>query len=169
MRVASLLVLLVGCATNPAPSGTLRTAEAMQTTAYGGYILVRLRGGGEVRGELLAADDHGVTVNTPRGPHTIPEPKIDSARLAAYQTGEVGLTAWGALGTATTLSHGFLLVFSAPIWIFTTGFTGASESRLALYDFPGRSLRELALWARYPQGMPVVAPPPPPVMPKAGP
>jgi hypothetical protein len=172
MRVVSLLLLL-GCASNPAPSGTLPTAEQVENTAYGGYILVRLRGGGEAQGELLAVNSREVFVKTSVGQRTIRLDQVETMRMATYHTGEYGMSGWGLIGTLSTVSHGFLLVFSAPIWILTTSLSAAGESRRALIDFPDRPLSEFAMWARYPQGMPVVAPPPslaePPVVPKPEP
>jgi hypothetical protein len=163
MRVTSLLVLLaLGCASNPAPRGTLRAPEAMASTAFGGYILIKYRDGSRTEGELLAAGDDRVWVRTQRGDRAIPVSQVQSMRLAAYQTGQELMSAWGTLGTFTALTHGYWLIFSVPIWLLTTGISAGIESRAALVDYPDQPLPAFAQWARYPQGMPVVAPPRPP-------
>jgi hypothetical protein len=168
-REALLLLLLAvvvavpaaGCAINPAPSGTLVTAEAMQRTAFGGYILVEHRNGAKTRGELLAVGDGQVHVQTAVGPRTLAIAEVYSMRLAAYQTDQAILTGWGLAGTLSTLTHGYLLVISGPVWLLATGFVAGIESRAALVDFPGEPLEHFRPWARYPQGMPVGPPAPP--------
>jgi hypothetical protein len=166
MRGLSLLLVLVGCASNPAPRGALPTPEQLETTARGGYILVKLRNGAETRGELLAAQGDQVWVATSGGVRAIPVPQIDTMRMALYQTGELSMSGWGAAGTISTISHGFWLVFSVPIWVITTGISAGVESRRALMDYPDEPLAKFAPWARYPQGMPAApswtAPPPVP-------
>jgi hypothetical protein len=166
MRVTSLLLLLaLGCASNPAPKGALLPPQAMESSAYGGYILVKHRDGSRTEGELLAARDDRVWVRTARGVSAIPLSQVESMRLAAYQTGQELMTAWGTVGSFTALTHGYWLVFSVPIWILTTGISAGIESRSALVDYPDQPLPAFAQWARYPQGMPVVAPPRPPTDP----
>ena len=158
---ASLLLLALACARNPAPRGTLPTADQLALSPWGGYILVRHRDGAQTRGELLAARDGVVHVKTGRGVRAIPEAEIETMRLAAYHTSELPLTAWGLGGTATTISHGWFLIFSLPAWILTTMITAGVESHEALVDFPDEPLPAFARFARYPQGMPPPLPPSP--------
>jgi len=164
------LLGLMACASNPAPSGTLPTAEALGASPYGGYILVVRGDGSETEGELLAAHDGLVHVRGERGWHVIRQDEIRSMRLAVYQTGQTGLTIWGLLGTLSTLSHGFVLIFSAPVWLIGTGVSAGLESRAALLDYPDQPLPAFAKYARYPQGMPDwTKPPTPAVVPTAAP
>jgi hypothetical protein len=167
MRGLSVLILLLGCASNPAPRGALPAPEELQTSARGGYILVRHRNGAQTRGELLAAGADQVWVQTDRGVGAIPVAQIESMRMAIHRTGELAMTGWGAAGLLSTASHGYFLIFSVPVWVITTGISAGVESRRALLDYPEVPLVELARWARYPQGMP--APPPAPSEPPVPP
>jgi hypothetical protein len=153
-RVAVLAVLLLGCASNPAPYGTLLAPEAVQDTAFGGYILVTRRDGRQTRGELLAAAEGAVHVLVDKRVERIPIGEIASMRLAVYETAEGYFSLWGIGGTLSTLTHGFALIISAPIWIVGSSITTAVESRRALVDYPGNPLPAFARFARYPQGMP---------------
>jgi hypothetical protein len=170
MRGLSLLVLVAGCASNPAPSGVLPTPEELATTAHGGYVLVWHRSGAQTQGELLAAGKDQVWVLTDRGASAIPVSEIESMRMAIYRTGEMAMTGWGAAGTISTLSHGFFLVISVPVWLITTAISTGVESRRALLDYPDVPLSKFGHWARYPQGMPPTQPAPgPPAVPKPPP
>lgn len=163
------LLLALGCASNPAPRGTLPTADQLARSPWGGYVLVRHRNGAQTRGELLAARDGVVHVKTGRGVRAIPVAEIETMRLAAYHTSELPLTAWGLGGAATTISHGWFLVFSLPAWILSTLITAGVESHQALVDFPDEPLPAFARFARYPQGMPPPPPPPPSPVPPVPP
>jgi hypothetical protein len=157
MRGLSLLVLVAGCASNPAPSGVLPTPEELATTAHGGYVLVWHRSGAQTQGELLAAGKDQVWVLTDRGASAIPVSEIESMRMAIYRT-------------ISTLSHGFFLVISVPVWLITTAISTGVESRRALLDYPEVPLSKFGHWARYPQGMPPTQPAPgPPAVPKPPP
>jgi hypothetical protein len=155
------LVLLAGlaCAHNPAPAGMLPAAEDLEVSPYGSYILVRQKNGAEIGGELLVVLEGEVRVRGDRGVRAIPERDIESMRLAVYQTGQGVMGIWGLVGTLSTLSHGFVLILSAPVWIIGTSVSAAVESRAALVDYPDQPLRAFARFARYPQGLPVAARP----------
>jgi len=172
---SALLALLAGlaCAHNPAPAGMLPSAEDLAVSPFGSYILVHKKNGTETGGELLAVQDGEVHVRSDAGVRIIPAGEIESMRAAVYQTGQGVMGIWGLLGTASTFSHGFALILSAPIWIIGTSISAAVESRAALIDYPDQPLRAFAKFSRYPQGMPVAARPswtaPPPSPPPAVP
>jgi hypothetical protein len=165
LALAALCGGAAACAHNPAPDGAIVSAEAMQYTARGGYILIEQRNGIYAGGELLAVAPGAIHVQTDRGPRTIPLTQIQSMRLAAYETGQGAMAGWGALGVLSTLSHGFVLIFSAPIWLISTGVAAGLESRGALVDYPGDRLEDFRRFARYPQGLPTA----PPTAPAPGP
>jgi hypothetical protein len=150
MAVAAAL----GCATNPAPSGVLLPAEALPTSTGGGFVRVQQKAGGITEGELLAAYAEGLHVQTRWGPRHVHRRDIHEARLAGYQTHEKALTGWTVLGTVSTISHGFFLVLSAPLWLLIGGTSAGLESRSALLVYPDGPLTDFVVYARYPQGMP---------------
>lgn len=159
IRSRSLVALiaiaaLVGC-TYGTPDPRHPTLERMQVTSYGAYAQVELTTGASVEGELIAADGTVIRL-LPLGSRnviTIAKPDIASGRLFRYES-EAGVGAWGTVGTLSTLSHGFFLIFTAPIWMLWTGLTARSEDDHVVLEFHRGGWDEVAKWARFPQGMP---------------
>jgi hypothetical protein len=78
--------------------------------------------------------------------------RIQKAVVVGYDGQEGPMAGWGLLGTLSTLSHGFVLILSAPIWLLTTAIAANAETNAAQIDGgPWTSMRK---WARFPQGMP---------------
>jgi hypothetical protein len=157
MRVRKLVAIVVAlalgaCLTNPDPRKP--SVEMMQKRSFGGWIVVVQRDGGMHAGELISVDSGVVRVLGPRGMSVVPMPVIASASLYQYEY-EGGLGAWGLLGGLSTISHGFILILSFPIWMISTGVTAGAESRHIRMEYPDRSWAALGKWARFPQGMPM--------------
>jgi hypothetical protein len=154
MRARSLVPLLAvaACATNPDPR--TRPVDLVARDGHGGWIVVTARRGAEIAGELIAIDPGAVRVLGPTGLVSIARSDVESARLWAWDSEHGGVAAWGTLGTLSTVSHGFFLVFSAPVWILTTTITTAVESHAPILRYPGDGWDKLAIWARFPQGTP---------------
>lgn len=156
MRTPSVVVIvaLAGCwASNPDPRQ--RTLQVMQTTGDGAWAEVILTTGAAVDGELIAVDGDVIRILPLDATNVISIAKhdIQSGRLYRYEA-EGGFGAWGAVGGLSTLSHGFWLVFSLPLWAVWTGATSASESGHVILEFRRGIWPEAAKWARFPQGMP---------------
>ena len=155
IRDLAIAIALASCATNPDPRP--RSIETVQQDGHGAWIEVHLRSGGELAGELIAvdADQLRVLVGAPAlAVVPVRRQAIAFADLWAYRTEEGNYLPWGLLGTASTVSHGYFLIFSAPIWLLTTAITSANESRAALTRYPDEPWERLSVWARFPQGMP---------------
>jgi hypothetical protein len=60
------------------------------------------------------------------------------------------------LGTVSTISNGWFLVFTAPMWMIGGGITSSKLSYNAIVDYPRMELNRFAPFARYPQGLPSV-------------
>ena len=62
------------------------------------------------------------------------------------------------LGTLSTVSHGFFLVFSAPVWIITSTVIWNNQTKTAVErypdDFEWITLDAMRVYARFPQGLP---------------
>jgi hypothetical protein len=180
-------LLVAGCASSGAPAGFLREARGAQSDARGGWASVELAAQpGEsatrkLQGELIAATEDALIVEIPTQAGAsrlrLARAEIRSARVTGYETTPGPLAVWGTLGTLSTLSHGFILIFSAPVWIVTASVSAAVESRGAMIDYPDSTKRTLpdgtavqvpldltafAIYARFPQG----APGPPSVEPR---
>ena len=157
MRIHSALVLclLLGCAGHPAPDG--ETLDKAVKQPYGGYIVVTLRDGTVRKGELLAIDRNALWVLDRRHQtHSFELRAISRADLYKYD--HEGFGWWGGLGSLSTLSHGALLLISLPVWAIATMIVSSAESTHAHLSYPDDEIKELSMWARYPQGMP--SPPP---------
>ena len=158
-RSAPLVFLagaLAACAANPAPVGWIRPAEAAQRLALGGWIAVRCGGKPEpcAAGELIAVENDRFRVLGEAGLVDVPKGSVETAVLAAYTSDRGGLSAWAALGTLSTLSHGGFLLFTAPLWIGTGIGVAAAESRAPLVRYPERPMEDFRPYARFPQGLP---------------
>lgn len=154
MPTRSLVVLLAvaACATNPDPR--TRPVDLVVRDGYGGWIVVTARQGAEVSGELIAIDPDAVRVLGPTGLISIARSDVASARLWAWDGEHARVAVWGTLGTISTISHGFFLVFSAPVWILTTTITTVVETHAPIVSYPDDGWDKLAIWARFPQGTP---------------
>lgn len=159
MRGSALVLaaVLAACSvSNPAPPGWRRTMQGAERSPRGAWVSVRLRSGGVVQGELLAVDGDRVYVE--RGKTVVPIRLRDIAKLdmSAYDSDNDNLVALTVLGTVSTLSHGFLLVISAPVWMLWGSATARDQDREGYEDVTGRKLLpdELRPWARFPQGVP---------------
>lgn len=157
-RAVSLL-LAVSCAANPAPDGFLPSPRDAVQDLYGGWIELTLApaGGheGTVAGELLAATADTVWIIPDSGRAVaIATSTVQKGRLARYRS-DAGLVAgYSALGVLSTLSNGYILVFTAPAWIITGIVASSSESKSVLRDTPPLAWADLAEYARFPQGLP---------------
>jgi hypothetical protein len=154
MRARSLVLALAlaACVTNPDPRQP--SLSTMQHSGLGGWIVITMRGGGVFAGELIAVEQ--VTIRMLDGTsqlRSVPIRDIDKAELYTYVS-EGGLGGWAAVGTLTTISHGFFLVLTAPLWILSGSIAGISESRHVVVRYPDDGLPALARWARFPQGLP---------------
>lgn len=161
MRVLSLILaaLVAGgaCKSNPDPRSP--STEEVQRQSLGGWVVVSSRRSGQVMGELIAVDAGALYLLTWMPPpgqrqlYAIPVPDILRVELFRYVS-QSGLGAWGILGTASTISHGFFLIFTAPIWVLSASLAAGSEAGHVAISYPSHSLAELGMWARFPQGLP---------------
>lgn len=154
-ELVMIAALLGACVSNPDPRSP--TIQMMEREGYGGFIVIRTKVGMEVAGELISVESNVIRVL--RLPQTtgaltwVPVTDIESAELYKYEA-EGGFGAWGLLGTLSTISHGFWLVFSAPAWMISAGIAAGIESHHVVVRYPDDRWNEFVPWARFPQGMP---------------
>lgn len=152
-----LAVTLSACATSPAPRGWLPTPREIQHEALGGWIDLKygpVKQPMRVEGELIAVSADRLYVLTGSGLKEVPQVAVTEARLAAYRTGRTEIGAWFGLGSASTLSHGYFLVFTLPMWLIAGGVVLGGESRAGQLSYPNTPLARFSLYARFPQGLP---------------
>jgi hypothetical protein len=157
-RLALGAALLEGCAaTSPAPPSWQRTMAEAALTPYGAWANVTLTTGQVVSGELLAVDQQTAFVGLSAGLRVLPIRCVTSLRLAVYEGDSLGPGLVSFLGLLSTASHGFLLVFSAPVWGITAGMTTYNSSATGHRTFAARStpdLEQARRFARFPAGLP---------------
>ncbi len=159
LAVSGWLPLAGGCtAASPAPPGARLTMEQAQRDPHGAWINI-VTFEGEVAGELLAVEAQALVVaSTTAGFQRVPVAKIRSWSLSWYEADNGGVITFGVLGTLSTLSHGWWLIFTAPLlWMIPTPIMARAQSKQghesgSLGDAAGH-LR-LAAYARFPAGLP---------------
>lgn len=147
------VVMLSACAINADPRD--RPIAQVQRDGHGGWVVVERTAGDRVEGELIAAEPDAMRVLDGKNLVTVPRWQIARAELWAWETQHGREIAWGAFGGASTITHGYLLIFSLPTWLLTTAVTTAIESKASQLVYPNDSWQALGKWARFPQGLPV--------------
>ena len=156
--LTSVCVLLIvsGCSFHTtAPNGWLPTAVEAQREAYGGWIKLDFNMGvlaKTVQGELIASAPDTVYVLTSDSLVVVPTASVFAGTLTAYDSQYGALRLWTILGVVSTLSHGFVLVLSAPVWGIVGVNATASASKAPRVESTDPSL--LRMYARFPQGLP---------------
>jgi hypothetical protein len=103
---------------------------------------VEWEGGPTLTGELLAVDDRSLYLLVDDETHPIPRAAVRTASIELYPS------------YSSTPSHGFYLVFSAPIWVAAGVSTSIYASSSNDVDVPNPELGRLNQFARFPQGLP---------------
>jgi hypothetical protein len=165
---ALALVLACSCALNPTPSDRRLSQEEAISSGKGAFALVRTLEGGSETGELIAASDDHLLLLTDLG-HLI---RIDGRQvreltLGVHDNAENAFLLWGVLGSLSTISHGYFLIFSFPIWLVSSIGATAQESRRGLFSCPADTpetartpmsmsacLAAAGAYSRFPQGLP---------------
>ncbi|HET6149786.1 MAG TPA: hypothetical protein VFH68_19765 [Polyangia bacterium] len=151
----ALACLTAGCASDPIPQAQRPTEEDAITSGFGSFIYVVDSSGEPHAGELIDVLPGRLSIFDGGRIEMLPRERVTSALLLVHRTHENAYTLWTVLGTLSTVTHGFFLVFSAPIWISTGVATAISEHRRARLTYPDPARWEdLRPYARFPQGLP---------------
>ena len=122
--LAALALLATACATSPGPVTWLPTGTETQTSAFGAWVEVLRVGGDTVGGELIAASRDTLWIF--HGPRLMP------ARIPSSISSRV----------------------ERPLWMITGGIAGQTQAAKPVLPFAIEDWTRLALWARFPQGLP---------------
>jgi hypothetical protein len=79
----------------------------------------------------------------------VPTALVTVGTLTAYDSQYGALRLWTILGTVSTVSHGFVLVLTAPIWAIAGSTATASASKAPRVESTDPAL--LRVYARFPQ------------------
>ncbi|HUI29999.1 MAG TPA: hypothetical protein VLX91_07270 [Candidatus Acidoferrales bacterium] len=149
-----------GCAVTKAPSGYLPDDTETQWEVYGGWITLDLSTKAKdstVAGEFIAFQDSSVYVLTETKPVVVPCGKISHAALEFHSNKSGIVGGWTALGTLSTISHGFFFILTAPLWLLTGIPATISESYSGKFNQTKPDLdwwSENKKYSRFPQGIP---------------
>jgi len=154
--VAVVLLGPASCYRSPAPRGWLPDPDGASRDAYGSWIRVEDRSadpGLVVQGELIAVDRDTIHVLgfTPRLV-SLPRSSVCCVTLTAFHMNYGPLAAWGGAGTLSTVSHGFGLILTAPLWAIISTAAAASASYAPRVQSTDPEV--LRRFARFPQGIP---------------
>ncbi len=179
MRSHSLLLVLVAmsmcaCAAMPADHPPLPRVDDLPTSANGSWVALKSRSGVVRSGELLAVENDGmiyIQLLPTLNPTAVSPDTLKSAHLVKFNPEASGIAGLAFLGTLTTISNGWYLVFTAPAWILVGTGATTSRSHEPHMVVPPKELNELKPYARFPAGMPAgfATTMPPPVVAKPKP
>lgn len=146
-----------GCAVTKAPRGWLDTPEKSRANAYGAWIETTCNRGPRqavsISGELIAVGPDSLYIARDRIV-AVDRGSIEKAKLVAYDASVGGLVVFTVIGTLASVSHGWALIFSAPIWIIAGSIAAGVRSHEPIQTYPGFSLDSFAPYARFPNGLP---------------
>lgn len=156
VRRAAIAALMAigGCYQSSAPPGWLPSPTQAERGAFGSWISVQ----GQPRtpplaeGELIAIDTDTIHVLADGRLMSLPRASICCAVLTAYRMDLSELQLWSVVGTVSTLSHGIVLILTAPLWIIAG--TAATSAASYAPRIVGTDPAVLQLFARFPQGIP---------------
>ncbi len=150
--IVFVCVILTSCAITYVPSRWLPDAEHTPMNPYGAWVEVKVRDG-KIMGELIAVTDDTLFV-ADTTLHAIATTDIIRARLVTYDASNLGLFGAMLAGTIFTITHGWFLTLTAPMWIIGSSIAAISRSYDPIIDYPKKSLKHFSPYARYPQGLP---------------
>jgi hypothetical protein len=160
MRVRELVVVAAVAAVanaacirgNPDPRNP--SLEVMERGGFGAWIALTTTAGASLEGELISVEPASLSLIMPGSGRLTVVQKASIAEGSVYKYESDSLAGWAVVGTLSTLSHGFFLIFTAPIWSLSSAGIAGSESRHVIIELARGKWDEVAKWARFPQGMP---------------
>lgn len=152
LRASLLLLASSACYETSAPTLWLPSPSRAATDRYGGWAVVTTTTGHRFAGELMAVTADTMHVLRDRVWHAIPLDRIASARVEGFETSYGPIVGWTILGAASTLSHGIVLILTAPAWFLSGTIAAASVSYSQQVSW--RDRERFRAFARFPQGLP---------------
>jgi hypothetical protein len=147
--------MAAGCFRSTAPRGWLPAAEGASSQAFGSWIRIEDRSrrpAAVTEGELIAVDRDTIHVHSFGRLVSLPRASVCCVTLTAFRLDYSPVAVWAALGTLSTVSHGFGLLLTAPIWMLA-GTAAASNASVAP-RIRSTDPEVLRRFARFPQGIP---------------
>jgi len=161
--LAFSFLLITGCATTYAPEAYLPDTDDVQTETYGGWltlvtipdILKPEEKWMQYSGEFISLDEDNVYLLYD-SLYLIPKKKISSSIIELDEKNSTEYGLWTAGGTAATVSNGWFLIITAPLWLLAGIPTTIGESVRDRYEteYPDDEYWEsIKKFSRFPQGI----------------
>jgi hypothetical protein len=143
-----------GCAGWEIPNTDRPRQDQAIVSGKGARTQLLLADGSRHTGELISAGDGFVWLLYDDGRlASFPAARVRQAWLGVFRTYEGALAGWTAVGSLTTVSHGFFLVFTLPLWLLTGSTSSYLESMRGFLACPPESWDVARRYARFPQGL----------------
>jgi hypothetical protein len=159
--LATLAWCFSGCASSEAPRQWERDPMQFARDSYGGWLHIEYKealSAKSDRGEFIALQESTVYLLRSDGQIVLcPLKNIDHAHLEIHSENHGEFAAWTLIGTISTLTHGFGLMLTAPVWILSGSIAAASVSHIGKFDEGNPDpvwWKEMSQYARFPQGLP---------------
>lgn len=169
-----LFTLLIGCASTKAPSGWHESPTDVDFHAWGAWLQLKvipdkatsindyedkyvrddLKIGG---GEFISFQDSLVYLLNNDKLVKIPFQRIYRAEIEISDNKKTWLALWSLLGFASTMSHGWFLGISAPVWLIWGSVATVGESNRNRFITDEQDYKwwvKSRKFARFPQGLP---------------
>ena len=156
--VAIALALVAGCAGSIAPSHWLPEAIEVPQDGFGSWASVTLSIGPDAysEGELIAASSDTLFILGIEELQAFSVHEVAKVHIQSYDAKHTSLAVWTMLGSLSTLSHGFILIISAPVWIISGSIGTAAQSQAPHKTVIAGNWKELQVYCRYPGGIPPI-------------
>ena len=151
-----VITILAGCAASIAPRYWLPQASEVPQDGYGSWASVTLSIGPDElsEGELIAATSDTLFILENERIQAFGVNEVSKVHIQSYDANHTCLAVWTVLGSLSTLSHGFILILSAPVWIITGSIGTAAQSKAPHNHIIVGNWNDLQAYCRYPGGMP---------------
>jgi hypothetical protein len=158
-----LCTLLIGCAASYAPDNWLPETADVPQNVFGGWITVITAPDilnpdekwMEYSGEFIASED-SVIIILYDSLYQIPKSKIVNSILELDQKNTTAYGLWVLGGSVLTISNGYYMGITLPLWLFAGIPTVVGESARDRYemDEPTQEYWDsIKVFARFPQGV----------------
>ncbi|HLK92051.1 MAG TPA: hypothetical protein VKZ18_19320 [Polyangia bacterium] len=154
--VVGIVIALLGgaCAGWEIPNSERPRQDEAVVSGKGARAQLLLADGSRHTGELISAGDGFVWLLYDDGRlASFPLANVRKAWLGVFRTYEGALAGWTVAGSLTTVSHGFFLVFTLPLWLLTGTTSAYLESMRGFLTCPPESWDVARRYARFPQGL----------------
>jgi hypothetical protein len=155
-RLLSCAALLgVACYYQPpvaVPKGTLPEGPAVAESGFGAWALVRSADSSWTSGELIAAGEDSLHVLTARGLLSRGMHDVVVVHVLTHENHPGEISTFALFGALSTISHGFGVVLTGPLWVLFGSIIARDASRAGVVIT--RDWTQLQMWSRFPPGLP---------------